>query len=215
MRVRSWLRMNAGGVLNTCKSNGVYLTDFFGMMFFKLSGGRVSNAWVTCLTQGDSSWKRLVIPHTLHYSHVWCKKDFIGVRWTRVWLASWCGNGIPRRRSVAGLRGWTATLGLRYGPDSYGRQQWGILHNGGNSDAATPREWGSISVCKALSVGKIMTVPTEEAPAKYVPAAAVIRMGQALSGFTGCKGSVGGSTSQEWKLGAQPQDCFWNCTARV
>ena len=25
-------------------------------------------------------------------------------------------------------------------PDSYGRQQWGILHNGGNSDAATPRE---------------------------------------------------------------------------
>ena len=70
MRVRSWLRMNAGGVLNTCKSNGVYLTDSFGMMFFKLSGGRVSNAWVTCLTQGDSSWKRLVIPHTLHYSHV-------------------------------------------------------------------------------------------------------------------------------------------------
>ena len=32
------------------------------------------------------------------------------------------------------------TLGLRYGPDSYGRQQWGILHNGGNPDAATPRE---------------------------------------------------------------------------
>jgi len=27
MRVRSWLRMNAGGVPNTCKSNGVVLTD--------------------------------------------------------------------------------------------------------------------------------------------------------------------------------------------
>ena len=40
-----------------------------------------------------------------------------------------------------------------------------------------------------------MTVPTEEAPAKYVPAAAVIRMGQALSGFTGCKGSVDGRAS--------------------
>ena len=26
------------------------------------------------------------------------------------------------------------------GTDSYGRQQWGILHNGGNSDAAMPRE---------------------------------------------------------------------------
>ena len=28
-----------------------------------LSGGRVSNAWATCLTQGDNSWKRLLIPH--------------------------------------------------------------------------------------------------------------------------------------------------------
>ena len=53
-----------------------------------------------------------------------------GMRWTRVGLASWQGNGLPRRRSIAGLRGWTATLGLRHGPDSYGRQQWGILHNG-------------------------------------------------------------------------------------
>ena len=27
MRVRSWLRMNAGGVPNTCKSNGVIWKD--------------------------------------------------------------------------------------------------------------------------------------------------------------------------------------------
>ena len=40
-----------------------------------------------------------------------------------------------------------------------------------------------------------MTVPDQEAPAKYVPAAAVIRMEQALSGFTGCKGSAGGGAS--------------------
>ena len=40
-----------------------------------------------------------------------------------------------------------------------------------------------------------MTVPDEEAPANYVPAAAVIRRGQALSGFTGCKGSVDGRAS--------------------
>ena len=39
---------------------------------------------------------------------------------------------------------------------------------------------------------KIMTVAKEEAPANYVPAAAVIRREQALSGFTGCKGCVGG-----------------------
>ena len=40
-----------------------------------------------------------------------------------------------------------------------------------------------------------MTVPEEEATANYVPAAAVIRRGQALSGFTGCKGSAGGMIS--------------------
>ncbi len=42
---------------------------------------------------------------------------------------------------------------------------------------------------------KIMTVAEEEAPANYVPAAAVIRRGQALYGFTGCKGSVDGDAS--------------------
>ena len=41
-----------------------------------------------------------------------------------------------------------------------------------------------------------MTVPEEEAPANYVPAAAVIRRWRALSGFTGCKGSVGGLLSE-------------------
>ncbi len=59
--------------------------------------------------------------------------------WARVPLASWQGNGLPRQRWLAGLRGWPATLELRHGPDSYGRQQWGILRNGGNPDAATPR----------------------------------------------------------------------------
>ena len=42
-----------------------------------------------------------------------------------------------------------------------------------------------------------MTVPDQEAPANYVPAAAVIRRGQALSGFTGCKGGADGDASQE------------------
>ena len=39
-------------------------------------------------------------------------------------------------------------------------------------------------------------VPYEKAPANYVPAAAVIRRERALSGITGCKGSVGGTASQ-------------------
>ena len=131
-------------------------------------------------------------------------------RWACVWLDSWWGKGLPSRRSVAGLRGWTATLGLRHGPDSYGRQQWGILHNGGNPDAATPREGRRFSDCKPLSSVKIMTVAEEEAPANYVPAAAVIRREQALSGITGRKGRVGGRLSQVWKLRAQPGDCTWN-----
>ena len=63
MRVRSWLRMNAGGVLNTCKSSGDCLIEDFGWKLSDLSGGRVSNAWVTCPVQGDNSWKRLLIPH--------------------------------------------------------------------------------------------------------------------------------------------------------
>ena len=40
--------------------------------------------------------------------------------------------------------------------------------------------------------GRTKTVPTEEAPANYVPAAAVTRRGQALSGFIGRKERVGG-----------------------
>lgn len=40
-----------------------------------------------------------------------------------------------------------------------------------------------------------LTVPDEEAPANYVPAAAVIRRGRALSGMTGRKGRVGGLLS--------------------
>ena len=42
-----------------------------------------------------------------------------------------------------------------------------------------------------------VTVLHEEATANYVPAAAVKRRSQALSGITGCKGSAGGKTS--WK----------------
>ena len=40
-----------------------------------------------------------------------------------------------------------------------------------------------------------VTVPSEEAPANYVPAAAVIRRGQALSGIIGRKALVGGEAS--------------------
>src|SRR5574339_321571 len=112
---------------------------------------------------------------------------FLALGSARVRLACWWGNGLPRLRSVAGLRGRSATLGLRHGPDSYGRQQWGILRNGRKPDAATPRGGRRLSGCKPLSAGTNLTVPAEEGPANYVPAAAVIRRVQALSGFIGRK----------------------------
>lgn len=40
-----------------------------------------------------------------------------------------------------------------------------------------------------------VTVPHQKAPANYVPAAAVIRRGQALSGIIGRKGHAGGPAS--------------------
>ncbi len=44
--------------------------------------------------------------------------------------------------------------------------------------------------------GMLMTVPEEEAPANYVPAAAVIRRVRALIGVTGRKACAGGSIRQ-------------------
>ena len=64
--------------------------------------------------------------------------------------------------------------------------------------------------CKLLLVGNkkgtcpFLYVPSEKGPANSVPAAAVIRKVQALSGFIGFKGSVGGLLSQRLKGVAQP-----------
>ena len=41
----------------------------------KLSGGLVSNAWGTCLSEGDNSWKRLLIPHDVSGRHLPDTKD--------------------------------------------------------------------------------------------------------------------------------------------
>ena len=56
-RVRSWLRMNAGGAPNTCKSNGTHLR-------VEASGERLSNTWRTCPLPRDSRPKGRVIPDT-------------------------------------------------------------------------------------------------------------------------------------------------------
>ena len=50
------------------------------------------------------------------------------------------------------------------------------------------RKSAGVTVCT-------LTVPHEEAPANYVPAAAVIRRGRALSGIIGRKARAGGPLS--------------------
>ena len=52
-----------------------------------------------------------------------------------------------------------------------------------------------LRIVNCFSLGRVRTVPEEEAPANYVPAAAVIRRGQALSGIIGRKARVGGPVS--------------------
>ena len=54
-RVRSWLRMNAGGAPNTCKSNGTHPR-------VEASGERLSNTWRTHPLHRDSPGKPGVIP---------------------------------------------------------------------------------------------------------------------------------------------------------
>jgi hypothetical protein len=49
--------MNAGGVLQTCKSNGKGLRTEY-------SGARVSNVWVTYPSAGDNQGKLWLIPNS-------------------------------------------------------------------------------------------------------------------------------------------------------
>ena len=63
--------------------------------------------------------------------------------------------------------------------------------------------------CQRRTVGRVtaiyVTVSEKKAPANYVPAAAVIRRGQALSGIIGRKARAGGCLSLGFKFGAQPR----------
>jgi hypothetical protein len=158
------------------------------------SGGRVRSAWATCPSVGDNRGKPRLIPHASGRRWGGRGKPLSGGAGggVRVRLARWWGDGPPRRRSVAGLRGWPATGGLRHGPHTYGWQQRGIFGNGRKPDRATPRAGRRPSGCKPLLGGAMVTVPPESASANYVPAAAVRRRRRALSGVTGRKGRAGG-----------------------
>ena len=78
LRVWSWLRTNAGGAPNTCKSNGERRwidSSLLQDILVNLSGGRVSNTWATCLCEGDNIWKRMLIPHNVYFPHGRYTKD--------------------------------------------------------------------------------------------------------------------------------------------
>ena len=62
-----------------------------------------------------------------------------------------------------------------------------------------------LRVVNSFGGGRGRTVPPEQVTANYVPAAAVIRRGQALSGFIGRKERVGGLVGLASKPEAQPQ----------
>ena len=59
--------MNAGGVLNTCKSNGKALLAGYS------SGERVSNTWVICPALWDKPGKLGLIPYRTASWMVWWK----------------------------------------------------------------------------------------------------------------------------------------------
>ncbi len=70
-RVWSWLRMNASGRLNTCKSRGSMV---FGPM---ATGKRVRNAYTTNHILGDSPEKLGIIPHKTVNRHRLAIKDLL------------------------------------------------------------------------------------------------------------------------------------------
>src|SRR5437016_3408948 len=110
-------------------------------------------------------------------------------------LAGWWGNSSPRRRSVAGLRGRSATLGLRTAqtPTGGSSEEFSAMEATLTEQRRVQED--GLRVVNCFSVGRARTVPQEQAPANYVPAAAVIRRGRALSGVTGRKGHAGGCVS--------------------
>jgi hypothetical protein len=159
----------------------------------------VSNTWVTYPPVRDTGEKSPTSPHRL----VLVERSEQSLRrasaagaegWACGRLAGWWGKSLPRRRSVAGLRGWTATLGLRTAQTPTGGSSEEFSAMDASLTEQRRVQEDALRSVNCFSVGRGRTVPQEEAPAHYVPAAAVIRRGRALSGVTGRKGHAGGGT---------------------
>ncbi len=103
----------------------------------------MSNAWVTYLEVRDNSAKAGLIPDVIVYRMVnGLKTGILRNPSLHEGPASYQLVGEVRAHQglrVAGLRGWSATLGLRHCPDSYGRLQSRIIRNARKRDDATLR----------------------------------------------------------------------------
>ncbi len=166
---------------------------------------------MTCPAVGDTGAKAPTIPHALALVERSKESDrparadgAAGGACVR--LAGWWGNGPPGRRSVAGLRGRSATLGLRTAQTPTGGSSEGSSAMGESLTERRRVQEEGLRVVNCFSEGRGRTVPQEEAPANYVPAAAVRRRGRALSGVTGRKEPVGGRAGSGRQLSASPTE---------
>jgi hypothetical protein len=103
----------------------------------------VRNAWATCPEVGDNPSKGGLIPNVMvalrrHSSKMGNRKVLSLLEGPASYQLVGEVTAHQGLR-VAGLRGWSATLGLRHCPDSYGRLQSRIIRNGRKPDDATLR----------------------------------------------------------------------------
>ncbi len=105
------------------------------------SGERVSDTWVICLRVGDTPEKLGLIPNMVSFRMKVNPKAGVSLSLRDEPTSYQLVGKVTAYQGlrVAGLRGWSATLGLRHCPDSYGRLQSRILDNARKRDPATPR----------------------------------------------------------------------------
>src|SRR4030081_3962131 len=115
--------------------------------------------------------------------------------WARGRLAGWWGKSLPRQRSVAGLKGRSATLGLRTAQTPTGGSSEEFSSMGATLNEQRRVQEDGLRIVNCFSLGREGTVPEESASANYVPAAAGIRRRQALSGFIRRKAHAGARIS--------------------
>src|SRR4030088_771285 len=87
--------------------------------------------------------------------------------WARGRLAGWWGKSSPRPRSVAGLRGRSATLGLRTAqtPTGGSSEEFSAMEETLTEQRRVQED--GLRVVNCFTVGRVRTVPQQQAPANY------------------------------------------------